>query len=166
MSDLPIPRHLLEKYFGDDPRMVAAMEEQSQAVETSTAAVAATEALKDATVIVLSPNGDFTNERVLEWDEGIEVELTDSAVIFRVKDVALTREGRVMLVAPADVELFLPLEGTIVSDVAPALLFGKMLDAPRLASIPNYANDAAAAAGGVEVAQVYRNGSVLMVRVA
>src|SRR5438105_2690289 len=79
MSDLPIPRHLLEKYFGDDPRMVAAMEEQSQAVETSTAAVAATDALKDATVIVLSPNGDFTNERVLEWDEGIEVELTDSA---------------------------------------------------------------------------------------
>lgn len=35
----------------------------------------------------------------------------------------------------------------------------------RLASLPNYANDAAAAAGGVEIGELYRNGSVVMVRV-
>lgn len=35
----------------------------------------------------------------------------------------------------------------------------------RLASLPNYANDAAAATGGVAVGELYRNGSVVMVRV-
>lgn len=35
-----------------------------------------------------------------------------------------------------------------------------------LASLPNYANDTAAAAGGVAVGGLYRNGSVLMVRVS
>lgn len=36
----------------------------------------------------------------------------------------------------------------------------------RMASLGNYANDAAAAAGGVAVTQFYRNGSVLMIRAA
>jgi hypothetical protein len=35
-----------------------------------------------------------------------------------------------------------------------------------LASLPNHANDAAAASGGVTVGGLYRNGSVLMVRVS
>lgn len=35
-----------------------------------------------------------------------------------------------------------------------------------LAAVENYANDGAAAAGGVEVGSIYRNGSVLMIRVA
>jgi hypothetical protein len=35
-----------------------------------------------------------------------------------------------------------------------------------LNTLPSYANDAAAAAGGVPVGGMYRNGSVLMVRVA
>lgn len=35
----------------------------------------------------------------------------------------------------------------------------------RLASLPNYANDGAAATGGVGVGELYRNGSVVMVRV-
>jgi hypothetical protein len=34
------------------------------------------------------------------------------------------------------------------------------------AGLGNYANDAAASAGGVAVGSLYRNGSVLMVRVA
>lgn len=32
--------------------------------------------------------------------------------------------------------------------------------------LPNHANDAAAAAGGVRIGSLYRNGSVVMVRVA
>ena len=35
-----------------------------------------------------------------------------------------------------------------------------------LNTLPNYANDAAAAAGGVAIGAMYRNGSVLMVRVS
>lgn len=34
------------------------------------------------------------------------------------------------------------------------------------ANLPNFVNDAAAAAGGVAVGAPYRNGSVLMVRIA
>lgn len=161
-----LPRDLLAKYFGDDPRLVAAFEDQSVAVLANSAAVGETAALKDATVIVLSANGEFTNERVLEWGEGIDVEVTDTAVILTVKDVALTQDFKATLIPPAEVVLFLPADGTLVSDTEAALLSNKMLSAPRLADIPNFANDAAAAAGGVEVAQMYRNGSILMVRVA
>lgn len=35
-----------------------------------------------------------------------------------------------------------------------------------LAALGNYANDTAAAAGGVPIGGMYRNGSILMVRVA
>ena len=35
----------------------------------------------------------------------------------------------------------------------------------RLASLPNYANDAAAAIGGVAIGDLYRNGSVVQIRV-
>lgn len=42
----------------------------------------------------------------------------------------------------------------------------KALDAKDLGSLGDYANDAAAAAGGVVVGGFYRNGSVLMVRVS
>lgn len=34
------------------------------------------------------------------------------------------------------------------------------------AALPNFADDAAAAAGGLKVGDLYRNGSVLMVRVS
>jgi hypothetical protein len=36
----------------------------------------------------------------------------------------------------------------------------------RLSNLPNYANDTAAAAGGVKVGELYRNGSQVCVRVA
>jgi hypothetical protein len=36
----------------------------------------------------------------------------------------------------------------------------------RLASLPNYLNDTAAAAGGVNIGELYRNGSQVMVRVS
>ena len=36
----------------------------------------------------------------------------------------------------------------------------------RLANLPDYANDAAAAAGGVAVGELYRNGSQVMCRVS
>jgi hypothetical protein len=115
---------------------------------------------------VLSANGDFTNERVLQVGDGIGIEITDTHVRLFTENVARTREGEVTLIPPADVELFLPPEGTLVSEESAAVLYQKALDAPRLQSIPNFANDAAAAAGGVDIAQIYRNGSVLMVRVA
>jgi len=37
---------------------------------------------------------------------------------------------------------------------------------PSLAATTSYANDSAAASGGVKVGQIYRNGSVLQIRVS
>ncbi len=166
MNDPFLPRDLLDKYFGDDPRMVAAFETQDEAVQAAASSVEATGAMKDATVIVLSANGDFTNERVLEVGEGIAIEITASAVKLSVDHVALTRDHKATLIPPAAVVLFLPPEGTLVSAESPAILENKTLAAPRLADIPDFANDAAAAAGGVEIGQIYRNASQLLVRVA
>lgn len=145
-----IPRYLLERHFGNDHRMIRAMEEQSIAVSSG---VAATSALQDATVIVLSPNGDFTNERTLEVGAGIEMDITDDAVILRVADVVRS-ENYVVTMLPSDnTVLNLPASGTLVSTANDLALFG------------NYASDAAAAAGGVPVGGIYRNGSALQVRV-
>lgn len=146
-----IPRFLLEKYFGDDPRMMAAMEEHSIATVDN---VTATDALKDATVLVLSANGDFTNERVLIVEDGIEADVTDESVTLRVKDVARTENFTVTLLPTDNTVLNLPLSGTLVSTLNALALFG------------NYANDAGAAAGGVPVGGLYRNGSVVQIRAA
>lgn len=163
----PFRRDDLAKIGGMNPRLLAAFEEHSAALEEATNSVADTQAMKDATVVVLSANGDFTNERVLEIGDGIDIAITDSTVKLSVKDVARTQDFGVTLIPPAEVALFLPPNGTLVSAEAPAILENKSLKAPTLASIPNYANDAAAAAGvpPVPITGVYRNGSILMVRV-
>lgn len=151
------PRDLLAKHFGDDKRMIAAFEEQDAAVQAASSGVAETQALKDATVIVLSANGEFTNERVLEVGEGIAIEVTAAKVKLSVKDVARTERFRVTLIPEGDATLFLPLDGALLSSIRPRV---------EISTIGNYANDAAAAAGGVLVGEFYRNGSALMVRVA
>lgn len=51
----------------------------------------------------------------------------------------------------------------IASGIKPASITPAML--ASFATLGNYANDAAAAAGGVAVGGVYRNGSALQVRV-
>lgn len=166
MTDAPILRRDdLAEFFGSNPRLLRAFEEQAAAVQNATDGVAETSALKDATVIVLSANGDFTNERVLEIGDGIDVDITDTTVRISVKDVARTQDYLVTFAPPGDVTLALPAEGTLASLENAETLLSKTLDAPKLTGFGNYANDAAAAAGGVPVTGVYRNGSVMMVRV-
>jgi hypothetical protein len=77
MSDLPtLRRDDLAQFFGSNPRLLRAFEEHSAALEEATNGVADTQAMKDATVIVLSANGDFTNERLLQIGDGIDIEIT------------------------------------------------------------------------------------------
>jgi hypothetical protein len=133
------------------------MEDQSQSV---TDGVAATSALADATVIVLSPNGDFTNERVLQVGDGIAMEITDDAVILSVQNVALTQAFPVTFLAQGLTNLVLPVAGTLVSSDSPTV------DVNTLGA---YTDDTAAAAAGVPVGGLYRNAaspSQLMVRVS
>jgi hypothetical protein len=151
MSDLPtLRRDDLAQFFGSNPRLLRAFEEHSAALEEATNGVADTQAMKDATVIVLSANGDFTNERLLQIGDGIDIEITATTVRLSVKDVARTLDHGVTFVPPGEVVLFLPPDGTLLSDT-------------RFASLVNYANNAAAIAGGLAVGDLYRTGGAVMV---
>lgn len=53
-----------------------------------------------------------------------------------------------------------------VAAFEPAGTLAAFKAAPSLGTLVNAANDVAAAAGGVAIGSLYRNGSVLMIRVA
>lgn len=131
-TDYPILRQALARFFGNDHRLIAHFELQAKEVdETSSTAAStaeATEKLQDATVIVLSANQAFTNERLLRRGAGVRMVDTGVALIIEVDE---------------------PL---------------RALTDP--AGLGNYVDDVAAAAGGVEIGSFYRNGSVLMARIA
>jgi hypothetical protein len=117
MTDLPsFRRDDLAQFFGSNPRLMRAFEEHSAALEEATNGVADTQAMKDATVIVLSANGDFTNERLLQVGDGIDIEITADRVRLSVKDVARTQDHGVTFVPPGEVILFLPPDGTLISE--------------------------------------------------
>lgn len=171
MTEAPVfRRDDLAQFFGKNPRLQRAFEDQALAVQdssaASTSAVAATNALQDATVIVLSPNAAFTNERVLRLEDGLELDDSDPAFLtIRLKDVARSSDYAVTLVPEGDTTLFLPLTGTLATRENVETLANKTLDQPSEINLGNYANDAAAAIGGVPVWGAYRNGSVRMIRV-
>jgi hypothetical protein len=145
-----IRREDLAQIPGMSPRLLRAFEDQSSAIEDAVSTVADTQALKDATVVVLSANGDFTNERILQVGDGVRITITDEAVKLSLKDVARSQDHNATFVAPADVMLFLPADGTLLSDSSLAVR-------PVFASLSTYANDAAAAAAGVPVRGGYIN---------
>jgi len=154
---MSIPRYLLDKHFNGDQRMIRAMEDQSRTVDDG---VAATSALADATVIVLSPNGDFTNERVLKVGDGISIEITDDAVTLSVQNVAMVEGDALTLITQGATQLILPLTGTVMVGESPKV---------DVTTLGAYADDAAAAAAGVPVGGLYLNSaatSQLMVRVS
>lgn len=167
-----IPRDLLAKYFGNDPRLVRAFEDQAAAVATATDGLSttaeATEALQDASVIVLAPNGAFTNERQLVLGQGLTATDDGSRVTVRTSaTVPLVNGGFVVtLTVGGAANILLPLSGTMATLTNPEVLSNKTLSAPKLSTIGNYVDDAAAATGGVPVGGMYRDGSTLKVRVA
>jgi len=168
MAD-PIPRDLLAKYFGDDPRLMAAFEDQSIAVAETSEAVGvqkeATDALQDAYFLTLSPNSTLPNERVLEAGPGIS--LADDGANLTIGSAIVVQGGfNVTFTAVAGVNLNLPANGTLATIEGDETLSNKALSAPRLISLGDYADDIAAAAAGVPVGGVYRTGSALKVRVS
>lgn len=162
----PFRREDLAQFFSGNPRLMQAFEDQALALEQAADTVEATQSIREASVVVLSANGEFTNERVLEVSDDIELEITTTGLKLKVRNVARAEDYGVTFIPPADVILFLPPEGTLVSAETAAVLENKVLKAPSLASIPDHADDVAAAAGGVAIGQMYRTASVLKVRVA
>lgn len=164
-------RRLLGEVFPDNPRVVRAMEAQAQAVDAATDGLStqaqATELIQDASVIVLAPNGAFQGERVLQLGQGLSGE--DDGT-----NLTLQTSSKVPLVA-GDFTLFItlagnstvaiPLTGILATTANIETLSNKTLAAPKLSGLGDYADDAAAAAGGVPVGGVYRTGSSLKARV-
>lgn len=165
-------RKMLGEMFPGNPRFVRAMEDQARAVDTATEGLnttaVATDAMQDASVLVLAPNGAFKGERVLKLGPGLIGEDDGETLTIKTSTrVPLTSEAfPVLLVVEGDTTVAVPLSGVLATIANIETLSNKTLKAPKLSSLGNYADDTAAAAGGVPVGGVYRNGSALMVRVS
>lgn len=165
-------REMLGKWFKGDERMIRAMEDQQEQVAQSASGLQTTaqttERLEQAAVIVLAGNQAFTNERVLFLGRGLSGDDRDGTLSIQTSDIVplVTGGFKVALVAVGDSQVRLPLVGTLATVGNPETLTNKTLDTPLLSNLGNYANDAAAASGGVPVGGVYRNGSVVQVRVS
>jgi hypothetical protein len=166
-----IPRYLLELAFPNQRRMVSEFEEQSQTVldvsKASAETVATTAALNDATVLVLSENAAFNNEYVLKVGTGLRLEVAPGkvTVCLAVGVPLVAGDYSVGLIASGDTTLVLPQTGHIATRAGVETFTNKTLDKPSLIPFGNYVDDAAASAGGVPIGGVYRNGSIVMVRV-
>ena len=165
-----IPRYILEQVFPGNVRAIREFEAQSDMVKSLArqSSAAGTENSADATYITASPNTQLPNERVLTVGEGLSVVDTDG--IFRIDTTnELVKSGngfQVVFASTAPAIILVPPSGKMATTGNIETLTNKTLDAPKFSSLGNYANDAAAAAGGVPINGGYLNGSVFMVRVA
>lgn len=166
-----LSRRDLDANFKGDIRLLKAFEQQSQLVEQNTAAtaavVAATDTLANATYVTLSANAELPNERVLQAGLGISLVVSGDAVVVRTSAIVPTINGgfAATFTVSGVTNVALPLSGRLATTEGAEVLSNKTLATPRLSGLGDYANDAAAAAGGVPIGGVYRNASVLQVRV-
>lgn len=168
---MTIPRDLLAQAF-DNPRLIAAFEDQSIAVEQAGnqtgQAVAATDRMEAATVLTLSANEAFVNERVVRPGNGIAFAddgkiLTISASI----GVPKVNGGQeVVFYVTGRTSLLLPRTGTLATTAGAEEFRNKTLVQPRVSQLGDHLDDAAAAVAGVPIGAMYRTGSTLKLRVA
>lgn len=137
----------LSSLFPNNPKMVQAFMQLFQRVtatgEAITTGAASTQALADATVLTLSSNEALANERILALDPSAFT-FTDNGpgntfALGLLYAIATTGGYRLTLNLDADTNVKLPVSGVIPSS-----------------SVGPYANDAAAAAGGVEIGDIYK----------
>ena len=167
-----ITREMLGRWFKGDHRMIKAMEEQQRTVTASAQGLQttaqATDRIEAASVIVLASNAAFSNERVLQLGKGLAGADVDGNLTIKTSDVVPTVTGgfRVTMAAAGDSQFLVPFSGTLATIANTETLSNKTLASPKVSGLSNYADDTAAAAGGVAVGQTYRTGSVIKVRVA
>lgn len=168
----PVPtlnRDALTRALNGDRRLVTAFEQQALAVGETQDAVTvqadATEALQDATVLTLSPNGALTNERVLKLGDGVRAVDDGTYLTLSIDDRFAHVAGgfRVDLTAQGDTAVVLPLGGMLATTDGDETLTNKTLVSAIL-NVSEYATDAAAAAGGVPVGGLYLKGGAVFRR--
>ena len=164
-----LTREDLRRTF-DNPRVAAAFEDLQNTVAQTDAVVSAnveaTERLNDASFLTLSANTELPNERVLQLGPGLRFALdAGTATIF--SDAPQVEGGHALrLVVSGDTELAMPLSGVLATRDNAETLRNKTIVAPILSGLGDFADDTAAASGGVPVGGTYRTGSALKVRVA
>ena len=156
MNTPPIlDRAELTKALGGNTRLARAFEQTNLAVsDTQDAAAsnaAATDALADATVLTLSPNASFNNERVLKHGPGITTKDDGQTLTIDVSDAVAHVEGdfTLRLVVSGDTLVAVPLVGRLATTDQAETLQYKTLDAPLFTGIIERATDAAASVGEV-----------------
>ncbi len=165
-----LPRDILARALGGDVRAVRAFEQEAatnaETADRVASSVDATDALVDATVLVLSPNAVFNNERVLKLGEGLSARDDGTNLTIYADDRVPHNIGgfRVIMVSTQDTQLQLPTRGLLATVDQPETLARKTLNAPMAINIGEYANDAAAAAGGVPVDGIYTTAGALKLR--
>ncbi len=166
-----ITRAELQEVFGNKPRLIRAFEDQASDVDVNSSGLAttaaATEALNDATVLVLSPNTAFANERVLKLSSSLSGTDGGGELFLDVSDNIPKINGgfKLFLTVGGESRVVMPLAGTLATVQNKETLLNKTLNAPSIAGLGDYADDAAASAGGIPVTGIYRTGSTLKVRV-
>lgn len=164
-----ISREALHGVFGDH-RVVRQFEDMQSRVanteQVATSGLADTEAIKDATFVTLSANAGLPNERVLAVGAGLSIDVDEPGLITLSATVSAPNGHLVQFATTGATAVALPVTGFLATRAGAETLSNKTLDTPKLSGLGNYADDTAAAAGGVAVGAMYRNGSVLMVRVA
>lgn len=144
-----LTRQQIAEIVGNDIRKIKAFETLQKGVENLTAQTAtnvgATTALQDATVITLSNNDTFTNERVLAVDPNF-LTITDTGpngnvILGLLYHIIVNGSYTLTFNTLSDTSLNLPPIGTLVE----SQLGGNV-----------YASDAAAAAGGVAIGEIYK----------
>ena len=115
--------------------------------QASTATVAATSALQDATAITLSPNDALNNERVLAVVSPLALHDNgpgNTLVLGFVIEFTINGSHALVLNLLGDTNVTLPPSGTLMTTGA---------------GTPSYANDAAAAAAGYAIGDIYKQPS-------
>ena len=169
---MTIMRADLAQFFGSNPRLLRAFEKQAADVEVlgeglQTTATA-TDRLQAAGVLVLAPNAEFENERVLRVGRGISAVDKDGFLTLSTSDNIPVLNGgfTLTITLEGNSAVAIPLTGILATLGNVETLANKTLAAPKVSGIANYADDAAAAVGGVPVGGLYRTLSALKVRVA
>lgn len=141
----PVTRWDLQQLKGITPKLLRFFEDLFATSQTSASdaagAVAATGAIQEATVITLSPNAAFDNERVLVAGSGITIVdggPGNTIVISSTGSVTLNGGFALTFNLPADTILDLPATGRVPSSS----------DGP-------FADDTAAAAAGINIGEWY-----------
>lgn len=167
MSLSPVLRSELARAFPDQPRLVAAFEEQFAVVksvaDSPVSLAEATTALADGTFIVLSANEALTSERILMPGNGVTLSADESTVTISVEAPVLEGGHPATFNVFGSTVLSLPLAGFLATRAGIETLSNKTLSAAKYGD-GTFANDAAAAAGGVPLSGIYFNGTALTVR--